>query len=157
MNINDNFVDKNHCDTINKVFLSNYFPWYYLKKQTNQGSSFLCHLFCKDNKPNSDFISLIDPIVDKLKPKKILNIRANLCLKRPTKCNWHWDDYTDDLSHKTAIYYVNTNNGFTEFKNKKVKSKKNRIVIFDANQKHRVVYQTDTDARMVINFNYEYI
>jgi hypothetical protein len=100
---------------------------------------------------------LIDSIIKKLKIKKLLNVRANLCLRGNTKCAWHTDKFTDNLKHKTAIYYVNSNNGYTEFENKKIKCEKNKIIVFDANKKHRAVGQTDTDTRMVINLNYEYI
>ena len=56
----------------------------------------------------------------------------------------------------TAIYYVNTNNGYTEFESNgmKVNSVENRLVIFDSNEKHRAVTATDTSRRSVINFNY---
>ena len=43
------------------------------------------------------------------------------------------------------------------YENKKVKCEKNKIVIFDAIEKHKAKIQTDTDTRMVININYEYI
>ena len=55
----------------------------------------------------------------------------------------------------TAIYYLNTNNGFTKFENgDKVNSVANRIVIFDSNLKHTGTSCTDSYARLLINFNY---
>ena len=53
-------------------------------------------------------------------------------------------------------YYVNTNNGYTEFESNgmKVDSVENRLIIFDSNEKHRAVTTTDTPRRSVINFNY---
>ena len=55
----------------------------------------------------------------------------------------------------TGIYYVNTCNGYTEFEDGTiVNSVGNRFVSFPANTKHRGVSQTDTKARVVINFNY---
>ena len=55
----------------------------------------------------------------------------------------------------TAIYYLNTNNGFTKFENgDKVNSVANRMVIFDSNLKHTGTSCTDAHARMLINFNY---
>ena len=55
----------------------------------------------------------------------------------------------------TAILYLNTNNGYTEFKSgDKVKSVSNRVVVFDSNLKHRTVTCTDQKTRIVINFNY---
>ena len=65
---------------------------------------------------------------------------------------WH----TDTKQHnKTAIFYVNTNNGFTRFKDgTKVMSKANRMVIFDAQTEHSGVTCTDEKVRVVININY---
>ena len=160
MNIYKNFIDKKSSDKIYQTFLSDYFPWYYKPHQvltSKKNSSWMSHVFILNNKQNSNQLFLIEPILNKLQPKKVLNVRANLCFKRPSYCDWHVDKFTDNLKHKTAIYYVNTNNGYTEFKNKKIKCIKNQIVIFDSHLKHRAKIQTDKDTRMVINFNYEHI
>ena len=156
MNIYKNFIDKNKADQIEKVFLSMDFPWYYSKTQTHyKDSSYLFHCFYKQDKINSDFFYLIEPILNKINPKKLYNARANLSLKRPSKCNWHTDGWEKNKKHNTAIYYVNTNNGYTEFKDKKIKCLKNQIIIFDSKLLHRAKIQTDTITRMVINLNYE--
>ena len=158
MNISKNYIDKNHANQICDIFLSNMFPWYYIPNHVDKESlSYMSHTFFKDGQATSNAMFLVEPILKKLKVKNILNVRANLCFKRPSKFIWHVDKFTDNLNHKTAIYYVNTNNGCTEFKDKKVKCEKNKIVIFDSKIKHRAKIQTDTDTRMVINFNYEYI
>tara|TARA_R110002074_G_scaffold46861_1_gene120532 strand:- start:50 stop:532 length:483 start_codon:yes stop_codon:yes gene_type:complete len=160
MNIYKNFLKKEYSNKINKELLKGTFPWYYNKSQTDdlKDSSFFFHCFYNQkNKINSDYYYLIEPILKKLKIKNLLHVRANLCLKRLSKCSWHVDNFTKDLKHKTAIYYVNTNNGCTIFKNKKIKCEENKIVLFDADQRHKAKIQTNTDARMVINFNYESI
>jgi len=151
-----NFIDKDNGNKINEVMSGSHFPWFYRDHQNDKDTSYLFHCFYRNNKINSDFYYLIEPILDKLNPTKILHIRSNLCLKRPMKSQWHVDKWDEELKHKTAIYYVNTNNGYTLFKDKKIKSEKNKIVIFDGNLKHKVEYQTDKDIRIVINFNYEY-
>jgi hypothetical protein len=57
--------------------------------------------------------------------------------------------------HKTAVFYVNTNNGGTIFLNgKKTNSVANRLVEFDSHQKHAAVDCTDEKVRVVVNFNY---
>ena len=157
MNTYKNFINKKHSNKINEELLKPYFPWYYNENQTSKDTSYMFHIFFKNSNVNSDYYYLIEPILKKLKFKNLLNVRANLCLKRPSKCSWHVDNFTKDLKHKTAIYYVNNNNGYTIFKNKKIKCEKNKIVVFDADQKHKAKIQTNTDARIVINFNYEYI
>ena len=55
----------------------------------------------------------------------------------------------------TAVYYINTNNGWTEFKNgDKVESVANRIIIFDSDTIHTGTTCTDEKVRVLINFNY---
>ncbi len=159
MNIYKNFIDKEICKKINNTMLGVNFPWFYRKNQTGKDSSFLNHVFFTEGKLNSNFYSLIEPLVKKLNPVKLINIRANLCLKRPMKSNWHSDFDNLKLTPKsrTAIYYVNTNNGYTIFKNKKIKSEANKIIVFNGNIKHKVKYQTDRDTRIVVNFLYESI
>ena len=156
MNIYKNFLDKDQCNKINKVMLGMYFPWFYTKHQTTfKDSSFMGHCFYQDNKINSHFYYLVEPLMNKLNPTKIINIRSALCLKRPMTSKWHSDFKKATSKDKVAVYYVNTNNGCTIFKNKKIKSEKNKIVIFDGNIKHKVKYQTDKDTRIIINCNYE--
>ena len=159
MNIYKNFISKKNSNKINDVFLSDIFPWYYLPTMCKfkNDTPFLSHTFFKDGQISSSAMFLIESIIKKLKIKKLINIRANLTLNGDFKCSWHVDKYTPDLKHKTAIYYVNTNNGYTEFEDKKVKCEKNKIIIFDAHKKHRAIGQTNTKTRMVINFNYEHI
>ena len=56
---------------------------------------------------------------------------------------------------KVGIFYLNTNNGYTEFEDgSKVESVANRFVSFTGDLIHRGVSQTDTKARVVINLNY---
>jgi hypothetical protein len=66
-------------------------------------------------------------------------------------------DYHVDFEYpcKTAILYLNTCNGYTEFNKKtKIKCEENKILIFDSNIEHCAVSQTDAEKRIVINFNY---
>ena len=159
MNIFKNFLPKNNFNEIYSTILTgDYFPWYYAPYQvtsSKKNTSYMFHTFIENGNINSSFINLINPILEKLKPKNVINVRANLYLKRPSYCSWHVDGFTKNLNHKTAIYYLNTNNGYTEFKNKKIKSLKNKMIVFDASLKHRAKAQTDKDVRVVINFNYE--
>ena len=58
---------------------------------------------------------------------------------------------------KTAIFYLNNNNGYTLLDPKKkikIKSKANQMLTFDSDVKHGAVLQTDKKRRIVINFNY---
>ena len=67
----------------------------------------------------------------------------------------HIDLIGQSSPQKTAIFYVNTNNGWTEFKKGgKVKSVANRIVIFDSQLYHQGYTCTDQKRRVVMNFNW---
>ena len=89
----------------------------------------------------------------------LVRIRLNLNCKFPEPCKYH---YHLDMSlgpaaerWTTAILYINTNNGYTEFENGTiVESVANRLVAFPAVWMHRGVSQTDEETRILINFNY---
>ena len=85
--------------------------------------------------------------------KKCHRIKANLTFKTPTiePGPYHYD-YKD---MKTAVFYINTNNGYTEFENGvRVKSVANRYLSFDTPLSHRAISCTDELRRIVVNFNY---
>ena len=158
MNIYKNFLPNEDINFINKIMTSDSFPWYFRPTQVKNSlkdTPFLSHTFFYNGNKNSEFFFFIEPILKKLKIKNILNIRANLSLRGLFYCAWHVDDFTKNLKHNTAIFYLNTNNGYTEFKDSKIKCQKNKIIVFEANKEHRAVGQTDKPTRMVINFNYE--
>ena len=88
-----------------------------------------------------------------------IRVKANLTTqtKKPYQADYHedLDIFTEaGLSYKTAIYYVNTNNGYTKFENGgKVECVRNRLVIFDGKERHTSVSCTDDKRKNVINFN----
>ena len=71
-----------------------------------------------------------------------------------TSFGFRYTDVLEDFNCKNAIYYVNTNDGYTMIENKKVKSVGNRIVFFDNNLEHYGTNCTDEKTRIILNFNY---
>ena len=72
------------------------------------------------------------------------------------------DNVLFERGGKTACFYLNTNNGGTQFEDKEtglngdiVRSKANRIVIFPCETPHAGVWCTDAKLRYVLNMNYE--
>ena len=56
---------------------------------------------------------------------------------------------------KNCVYYVNTNNGGTQFENGEfVESVANRALFFKAQKTHAAITADDVYARIVINFLY---
>ena len=106
---------------------------------------------------NQENWKLIQPLRDKLSAGSYFRIKANLypVVEKVYTHGFHVDlPYPNVLS---AIYFVNSNNGYTYFKGDKlikVESVKNRLVIFPNGLLHSGTTCTDKKARVVINFNY---
>ena len=115
---------------------------------------FFSHMFFRNHEILSNGFYLIKPILEKLKCKGLIHIRANLIVNigKHYESSWHTDCNFEDF--KTAIFYLNTCNGHTLFKDKKIESKENVLVNFTGKLLHKMVSQTDTKRRIVINFNY---
>jgi len=108
----------------------------------------------------SNYYSLFDIVQQKLRVSRLDRIKLNLNPKTifHRKGGYHTDNHPDDpYQHTTtAVLYLNTNNGWTEFKKGgKVKSVANRIVIFDSNLEHTGVTCTNEKRRVIVNFNYD--
>ena len=107
--------------------------------------------------PSYDLIrNSLNTIGQKLNITGLYRIKANL---RPrsffnrSSGGYHIDPY--DCSH-TSIYYINTNNGYTKFKNgTKIKSVENRMVVFPSHLEHQGYTCSDKLKRVVVNFNYD--
>ena len=153
----DNYLDKNDHLHLKTIMESNEFPWFYVEKKvsTEKGlfKSQFTHIFYSKNNVNSHFLSNLEPILQKLKPHALVRIKANLNppSEKIVVSAYHTDQ---EFKCKAAIYYVNDNNGYTIINNKKIQSKANRIVLFNANEKHSSTNSTNCNNRMVINFNY---
>ena len=114
-----------------------------------------------ENIPQSQFAEQMNPILEIINPLSLLRIKANLLTRTPKiiENEFHVDltDLSEEKSKQvtTSIFYVNTNNGYTEFEDgTKVESVANRLVTFPANMKHTGTFCTDEKTRVVINFNY---
>ena len=161
----DNFLSYPQYKQLNEVMTSSEFPWYYTPyvaavdpDESNKDSYQFVHPFWMNKmgfyNPNTDKIS---DILMRINPQVLLKSKANLQPKchviRPSE--WH-TDFTPPLNDwTTAIYYMNDNNGYTEFKDGDIiSSVANRIVFFNGLQEHRGTTCTDSKVRLVINFNF---
>tara|TARA_B100000925_G_C21804215_1_gene385956 strand:- start:10 stop:492 length:483 start_codon:yes stop_codon:yes gene_type:complete len=152
----DNFLEPKDLKTIQDLFLGNKIAWNCLDGAVspNDGNYQFVHVLYTQYSPCSPFFDALGPIWQKLQPCSIVRSKANLNMKTIEHVESEY--HTDVDNCITAIYYVNTNNGYTEFESNgmKVNSVENRLIIFDSNEKHRAVTTTDTSRRVVINFNY---
>lgn len=143
---------------IKNILTSNIFPWFIHKGivYNKENNYQLAHVFYNNNQINSTFFEiLINPIIKILNPISIIKIKANLLPKNKKIIEHGMHVDFINKNSKTAIYYVNTNNGYTKFENdKKIISEENKLIIFNSNVKHTGTTCTDSDYRIVINFNY---
>ena len=152
----DNFLGPEDLKKIQDLFLGSKIAWNCINGIVlpGDGDFQFVHVLYTNYAPVSPFFNDLSPIWKKLDPVSIVRCKANLNMKTPEHVESAFHRDVDNCI--TAIYYVNTNNGYTEFESNgmKVNSVENRLVIFDSNEKHREVTTTDTPRRSVINFNY---
>lgn len=158
----DNFLLENEFELIKSTMIDSrdQFPWYAGEINYPQFMSIdeknnfqFCHTFYNENGTNSKFFYILHPIIYRLNASKIFRIKANL--NPATESNIEHSFHIDMKDCITGIYYVNTNDGYTIFKDgDKVESIENRMLLFDSNQEHSGTSCTDQKARYVINFNY---
>lgn len=156
----DNFLEENEFKKIQSFMLSDYIPWYFndyvvdKEKDLNLNNYQLTHTFYKNFLPTSEnFIKLV-PLIEKINPSALIRIKANL-VPRTEKINEHGWHIDNSLNCKTAVYYINTNDGYTKFKNGDiVESIENRLVIFDSGMEHTGSSCTNEKIRCVINLNF---
>jgi hypothetical protein len=165
----DNFLDSSSANQLKNVFLSNEFPWFLnsginvsdeeTKDISNRNlyDAQFTHTFYAKDLVMSPLFEVLTPLINRIDPICILRIKANY-LPRTHKIieNDYHTDYTNDvIKCKTAVYYVNSNNGYTKFETGEiVESVENRFLIFDSDMPHAGTYCTNKIGRVVINFNF---
>lgn len=177
MIIKDNFLSKSEYDKLyncifGKINYTQQFPWFFNGKKVegvdiDYNYQFV-HNVIGEGKIESPLVfEVLKPLLNKLKSKGLIRIKLNLTTKthKLIKYPLHRDINIKDEkdieqlkkdNYKVAIFYMNSNNGYTYFEDgKKVKSVANRLLKFDNIMKHSGTTCTDEDQRVVININYE--
>ena len=170
MKIEDNFLDQEKFDKLQTFIMGKDFDWYYNdfvvnNKDIDKFQFF--HVLYFVPAPCSQYFEIMNPILEIIDPVSLFRIKANLLIRTPNIVEnaFHVDlkpmPEEKQKQWTTSIFYVNTNNGYTEFQdgriameNTIVKNVANRMVTFPANLRHRGTSCTDEKTRVVINFNY---
>ena len=170
--ITDNFLEQSVFEDMQNIFMRGDLPWWYrdftvdYPEEGDYDFQFVHMLYLPENfYQTSDelFDKICKPVIEKISPMSIYRIKANLTTRAPENMGSDFHIDIDNLKNNpeklkqwtTAIFYINTNNGYTEFEDgTRVESVANRIVNFPANLKHRGTRCTDQKIRIVINFNY---
>jgi hypothetical protein len=166
MQIIDNFLPDKEFKNIQDTLLNGDFPWFLteFKIQKNENKNIevdslynfqFTHTLYNQFGPKSNYIDVISPILVKLKPSAIVNIKANITPITPNIITYGYHLDNNLTNSYTSVYYINSNNGSTVFENgSSVNSIENRMVIFNSTLKHSGTSCTDQKVRCVINFNF---
>jgi hypothetical protein len=161
-----NFLSRTDFIAVKSQMLTDSFPWT-IHNKSNPGDK-ICderfnlqfvHMFYHSPTLISKYISILDPIFKKLPHQMLIKAKANItsCTDTIQLYGYHIDVNADlaKLS-KTAIFYLNTTNGFTQFEDdgQQVPSIENSLVIFNSLDRHTGTSCTDHKYRAVINFNF---
>jgi len=156
MEIINNFLSDTDFQNLKKMLTSNTFPYFYEKgvadENDNKNFYFIHQLYYND-KPASNFFSLILPIINKLNVKSLIRAKINL-FPRTEKLIKYGEHADCVFSHKGAILYINSCDGGTYIGDKFIPSVENQVLLFDPSIKHRSTNCTDKKCRINININY---
>ena len=154
--VEDFFISDEELKNIQQVILGKNFPWYCqvgVSSPINTDGVYFTHMLFQD-KITSDYASIVDPILKKLKAFCIKRIKVNM-YPATSKMFEHekHSDYPE--KHKGFLFSINNNNGFTRMSDKtKIQSRENRGLFFDPSDFHNSSTCTDEPYRININFNY---
>ena len=167
----DNYLSKREHQSILKFVFSSEMTWNYgnvlpveesendlysLSEKTPSKYNFQNYHIIYDRVLYTQFYKEIaGPVLGKLNPDALVKVKLNLthCSETVMEHGFHCDNNYKNC--KTAIYYLNDNDGYTIFENgEKVESISNRLVMFPTYMKHSGTTCTNSNARIVLNINY---
>ena len=162
----DNYLPIHTFQEIKDYYTSEIFPWFFgnavKENSTDTNNDYnwqLYHMLYHTPNMISDHNTVLLPLYDKL--------NFGVLVKSKVNCNHITNNIIEHGMHNdievgnlvdvvtTAVYYLNTNNGYTKFEDGTiVESVENRLVTFPASTKHTGSTCTDQKCRIVFNINY---
>lgn len=160
----DNFLEKKFFKILKDTITHEEFPWRRrgpistYKKDEIDGGYFSYSFFNNYIENSEHYRILIIPILDKLKARSVIAVRANMTLTKlfeKETLNYH-KDY--EFGNTTAVFNLTSCNGgislLVNKENIKIPAVENRIVIFNSDIYHATIKPTNADVKFVINLNY---
>ena len=154
----DNFLPQDYLVHLQRMMLDHNFPWLYNAEVANRGEVndhfYFTHNLFDNYKPTSSIFEEFIPFFKQLEMNALIRARGLLYTNQGRQIAH--EKHTDyNFPHKTVVFYMNTNNGYTEFEDgTKVESVENRIVFFDGSIPHNSSTCTDQKIRVVVSLNY---
>ena len=166
--VHDNFLKQTEHEALYNVFGTQDVNWYYndfINSPMDDDSDYnfqFVHPMYHYNESGTTLIKspykkLIDPILSKLNVQILLRMKFNMNTRTNEiiESNFHVDNITSPNAYKIAIFYLNSNDGYTLFEcGRMIESVANRVVIFDGKLKHCGTSCTNQKNRIVLNINY---
>lgn len=156
----DNFLPEEEFRQIQSIFLGQEIPWFWTDGVVLADDEYaqLVHMIYFHGGV-SEYLDAVSPLLQKIDPLSLIRVKANLLPREReiTVHGYHTDlqDGTREGVVTTAVFYLNTNNGYTIFEDgTKVSSVENRFVMFPHEMMHSGTSCTDSDRRVVLNFNF---
>lgn len=165
----DDFLDPSQHEDLCNYFMGNYDAgdiansccWIFNDGISYKGDGHFQHIhqIFSNHTIISPAWPLVKPILEKEEAIAIARIKANSITRTEElmvfEHAFHCDFAPTMSDLTTAIYYINTCDGYTLFEDgTKVESVTNRLLKFPSNMKHTGTSCTDRDRRILINFNY---
>jgi hypothetical protein len=164
----DNFLATEDHEKIHYTLCeSANFPWFFYNyvlsenmDKKNESNIMLRHVFYQAffNQETimeiSPQINLLKPLLWQIHPASLIRLTANLYPKTEQKMlhGFHKDFQYESW---TAVYYVNTNNGYTILQDEvEIESIANRLLVFPTTTMHSPTTCTDQKSRVVVNVNF---
>tara|TARA_Y100000004_G_C8956302_1_gene431042 strand:+ start:4985 stop:5485 length:501 start_codon:yes stop_codon:yes gene_type:complete len=159
----DNFLTEDNFLKVRNSILNPKFSWHMTPYVTYESkleetikvtsSYYFTHLFY-----NRFFVSpecnIFTDILNQLEVKSLIRIKGNL-YPSTDNIEYHAEHNDYDYEHKGAIFYLNTNDGFTILEDgTKIESISNRMLLFDPSKSHNSTTCTNDKCRVNVNFNF---
>ena len=161
----DDFLEEEQFRWVKREMLGNNFNW----KLASVLDPKIDNIICSDLEniqfsnwmyhglaPGGPEFNIAEPIFKdpRLDLTGLVRIKANLTMRTPEVIT-HGFHTDGNFHHTSAIYYVNTNDGYTAFEDgTQIESVENRLLVFDSQISHTGSTCTNARVRCVINFNY---
>lgn len=160
MEIIDDFLTDQEFSRLEETFLGEYFPWYYNSytrdvEDAGLANYRLVHALYRPTGEMSNWFEVLEPLWDKINPKTIVRAKLNLGPRDSEQREMGWHVDIEDPEVTTAVFFLNTNNGYTLFEDgSRVDSVRNRFASFPSGTQHTGITHTDAQVRVVLNLNY---
>ena len=159
MKVIDNFLPDITFKKIYDEIMGSNFGWYYTPSVADETDEHSLdnymhfHVAYNNQMPVSTMYEVLLPFLKQLEIQALMRIIINQYPYTP-KLKVHADHKDFDFTHKGAILYLNTCNGYTYCEGQKVESVANRVLLHDPSKLHHSSATTNRQRRVICNVNY---